>query len=116
MRGAARGGVWIEHLRAKVFCERPQDVRDTRVYGARFGIPGALGSCHTAVIGSYAIQGHAPAREIDRRPAERQRARGLAVPRMPSSAPGMDGDRSVPYDVFLILFDRSPSVYARYPG
>ena len=86
------------------------------MYRARFGIPESLGSCHTAVIGSYAIEGHVPAREIKRLLAERPKARGLAVPGMPSSAPGMDGDRSVPFDVFLILSDRSPSVYARYPG
>lgn len=93
---------------------KPQDVRDTGAYRARFGIPHALGSCHTAVVEGYAIEGHVPAREIRRLLAERPRARGLAVPGMPAGSPGMEGNRSVPYDVLLILPDGSLRVYARY--
>jgi hypothetical protein len=93
---------------------KPQDVQDPGVYRARFGIPDALGSCHTAVIQGYAIEGHVPAQEIKRLLAERPKARGLAVPGMPGGSPGMDDNRSVPYEVFLVLPDGSPRVYARY--
>ena len=93
---------------------KPQDVRDPEVYRARFGIPEVFGSCHTALIYGYAIEGHVPAREIKRLLAERPKARGLAVPGMPGGSPGMDGNRSVPYEVFLVLADGSPRVYARY--
>jgi hypothetical protein len=91
-----------------------QDVRDTDVYRARFGMPDVYSSCHTAVVEGYAIVGHVPAREIRRLLADRPKARGLAVPGMPGGSPGMDGNRSVPYDVLLILPDGSPRVYARY--
>ena len=40
--------------------------------------------------------------------------RGLAVPGMPGGSPGMEGNRSVPYDVLLVLPDSSHRVYARY--
>jgi hypothetical protein len=93
---------------------KPQDVKDPEVYRARFGIPHALGSCHTAVIEGYAIEGHVPAREIKRLLAERPKARGLAVPGMPGGSPGMEDSRSVPYDVLLVLPDGSYSVYANY--
>jgi hypothetical protein len=93
---------------------KPQDVSDPESFRARFGIPRALGACHTAVIGDYAIEGHVPAREIRRLLSERPKARGLAVPGMPAGSPGMEGGRSVPYDVLLVLPDGSHKVYARY--
>ena len=91
-----------------------QDVRDTGVYRARFGIPPVFASCHTAVIGGYAIEGHVPPREIRRLLGEQPKARGLAVPGMPGGSPGMEGNRSVPYEVFLVLADGSHRVYSRY--
>jgi hypothetical protein len=93
---------------------KPQDVKDPEAYRARFGIPRALGACHTAVVGDYAIEGHVPAREIKRLLAERSKARGLAVPGMPAGSPGMESSRPEPYDVLLVLPDGSHKVYARY--
>ena len=104
----------MQHLRANGFRVKPQDVQNPGLYRARFGIPDALGSCHTAVIEGYAIEGHVPAREVRRLLAERSKARGLAVPGMPPSSPGMDGSRSVPYDVLLVLPDGNQRIYASY--
>lgn len=87
---------------------------DPGVYRARFGIPRALGSCHTAVVEGYAIEGHVPARELRRLLAERPDARGLAVPGMPGGSPGMENNRPVPYDVLLVRPDGTDRVYARY--
>lgn len=95
---------------------KPQDVKDPNAYRARYGIPRALGACHTAVIEGYAIEGHVPAREIKRLLKERPKARGLAVPGMPAGSPGMEGGGRVPYDVLLVLPDGSQTVYARYGG
>ena len=104
----------MNHLRANGFRVKPQDVRDPEVYRARFGMPEVFGSCHTAVINGYAIEGHVPAREIRRLLAERPKARGLAVPGMPAGSPGMEGSRGVPYDVLVVLADGSHHIYARY--
>lgn len=90
------------------------NVSNPETYRARYGIPDALGSCHTAVIDDYAIEGHVPAREIKRLLAERPKARGLAVAGMPGGSPGMEGNRSVPYDVLLVQSDGSHRVFARY--
>lgn len=93
----------------------PVNVQDPAVYRSRYGIPDALGSCHTALIDGYAIEGHVPAREIKRLLAERPKARGLAVPGMPAGSPGMEGsNRKEPFDVLLILPDGRYTVYARY--
>ena len=93
---------------------KPQDVKDPDAYRTRFGIPRALGACHTAVVEGYAIEGHVPAREIKRLLAERPKARGLAVPGMPAGSPGMEGGRSEPYEVLLVLPDGQYRPYAQY--
>lgn len=104
----------MDHLRANGFRVEPQNVINPEVYRARFGVPHVLGACHTAVVEGYAIEGHVPVREIKRLLAERPKARGLAVPGMPSGSPGMESSRSAPYDVLLVLPDGSYRVYARY--
>lgn len=93
---------------------KPENVAEPERYRARYGIPNTLGSCHTAVMRGYAIEGHVPAREIKRLLAERPKARGLAVPGMPAGSPGMEGNRSTPFDVLLVLPDGSYRTYARY--
>ena len=93
---------------------KPQDVSDPEAYRARFGIPRALGACHTAIVGGYAIEGHVPAREIKRLLAERPKARGLAVPGMPAGSPGMPSTRPQPYDVLLVKPDGTTAVFQSY--
>ena len=93
---------------------RPIEVEDTRSYRRRHRIPEALGSCHTAVVAGYAVEGHVPAREIKRLLAERPKAVGIAVPGMPAGAPGMESDRPQPYDVLLVKPDGTTTVYQSY--
>ena len=85
---------------------------------AKLGLPQRYGSCHTARIGGYVIEGHVPVREIRRLLAERPAALGLAVPDMPVGSPGMDGPayggRRDPYDVLLVHRDGSSRVYQGY--
>ena len=108
-------GDWIKHLRSNGFEVRVHDVADSSAYRRRYGVPEAFASCHTAVIGGYAIEGHVPAREIKRLLAERPKAHGLAVPGMPIGSPGMEQDgRRDPYDVLLFQRDGRHATYARY--
>jgi len=78
-------------------------------------VPPAYGSCHTAEIGGYVIEGHVPAREIKRLLKENPRARGLVVPAMPVGSPGMEADgRKDPYKVFLVNRNGSTRTYVQY--
>lgn len=108
---------WITHLQGAGFVVAWHDTGNTDAR-ARLGIPVALGSCHSARVGGYAIEGHVPAREIQRLLREKPNAIGLAVPAMPVGSPGMDGPeyggRRDPYEVLLVRRDGSTSVYARY--
>jgi len=65
----------------------------------RYAVPDELLSCHTTVIGRYAIEGHVPIAAIDKLLRERPKVRGIALPGMPSGSPGMPGPK---YDVFTI--------------
>lgn len=105
---------WVEHLQAGGFAVQVQDVPEPGDYRKKFGMPDALGSCHSAQVGGYALEGHVPAADIKRLLAEKPKARGLAVPAMPLGSPGMEGPRSDPYDVFLVQADGRYSVYRHY--
>lgn len=106
--------LWVDHLRANGFTVNAHDVANPSDYREKFGIPTALGSCHTGIVAGYAIEGHVPAQEIKRLLAERPKARGLAVPGMTLGSPGMEGPRSDPYDVLLVETDGRTKVYRHY--
>ncbi|MFM1806557.1 MAG: hypothetical protein RL212_816 [Pseudomonadota bacterium] len=84
----------------------------------KLGMPLQFGSCHTALVGGYVIEGHVPAKEIKRLLIERPKAIGLTVPAMPIGSPGMDGPeykgRKDPYDVLLIGFNGQSKIYQSY--
>ncbi|WP_353091302.1 DUF411 domain-containing protein [Methylibium sp.] len=109
---------WIRHLEAHGFMVRSHDDGNTDAR-ARLGMPLRYGSCHTASVGGYAIEGHVPAREVWRLLKERPQAIGLAVPAMPIGSPGMDGPeyggRQDPYEVLLVQRDGRSTVYQAYP-
>lgn len=108
---------WVSHLEANGFQVKVNDSGNTAAR-ARLGVPEKLGSCHTAQVGGYALEGHVPARDIHQILKERPKAVGLAVPGMPVGSPGMDGPeyggRKDPYDVLLILADSKTRVYQSY--
>ena len=108
---------WVTHLEANGFAVRVNDTGNSAAR-SRLGVPAQLGSCHTALVAGYALEGHVPAREIHRLLKERPQAVGLTVPGMPVGSPGMDGaiygDRRDPFDVLLIAKDGSTQVYQSY--
>ncbi|RDI25140.1 hypothetical protein DFR41_104196 [Pseudacidovorax intermedius] len=109
---------WVKHLNANGFATRVHEEGNARVR-QEAGIPRTLGSCHTASVGGYAIEGHVPARDIHRLLREKPAgAIGLAVPGMPIGSPGMDGpaygDRRDAYDVLLVLAAGGTRVFQRY--
>lgn len=107
---------WTKHLKENGFTVKVNNVPNPSDYREKFGIPTALGSCHTAKVAGYAIEGHVPASEIKRLVSSGVKARGLAVPAMPLGSPGMEAGRSDPYDVFLVQPNGRTTVYKHYSG
>jgi hypothetical protein len=109
-------GAWVDHLKAAGFAVRVHETPDPGAVRKRHGIPDSLGSCHTGVVGGYAVEGHVPADEIKRLLAQKPPAAGLSVPGMPAGSPGMEaGSRKDPFQVLLIDKAGRSSVFATYP-
>lgn len=104
---------WVDHMRANGFTVNTHDVGNKEAR-ERAGISTTLGSCHTAMVDGYAIEGHVPAQDVKRFLKERPAAIGLAVPGMPHGSPGMEGARSDPYNVLLIDKQGDTKVYSRH--
>lgn len=108
---------WVLHLKKSGFAVRVND-SGNEAARKRLGIPAALGSCHTATVGGYALEGHVPAKDVQRLLREKLQAVGLAVPVMPVGSPGMDGavyqGRKDPFDVLLVLPGGGTRVYQSY--
>lgn len=108
---------WMRHLEANGFAVKAYETGNNAAR-ARLGMPQALGSCHTALVGGYVIEGHVPAADIQRLLRERPPALGLAVPGMPIGSPGMDGPeyrgRRDRYAVLLVQRDGRTTVFSTH--
>jgi hypothetical protein len=107
---------WIDHLREAGYTVEAVDIpgyQDLQDRKRAEGVPGDLGSCHTATIEGYTIEGHVPAESIERLLRERPDIKGLAVPGMPIGSPGMPGPNPQPYDVIAFTEDGQTSVFER---
>lgn len=86
---------WIVHLQANGFKVVATDVPDTLPIRKHLNMPAALGSCHTARVEDYVIEGH--------------------VPGMPIGSPGMEmGTKKDKFNVLLVLESGVTRVYQTY--
>ena len=108
---------WMEHMQAQGFSFTVHDTGNNAVR-AQLGLPQKLGSCHTALVGGYLIEGHVPASDVRKLLQQKPKALGLAVPGMPVGSPGMDGtvygNRRDPYDVLLVARGGGTKVFSSY--
>lgn len=86
---------WADHLREHGFKASFHGTDDMAAVKRRYKVPADMESVHTAVVGSYFIEGHVPAGDIKLLLKEKPKARGLAVPGLPRGAPGRE--RSTPF-------------------
>ena len=115
---------WIVLMEKAGFAVTVHDVGNNAVR-AKLGLPTSLGSCHTALVGGYVVEGHVPAADVRKLLKEKPKALGITVPGMPVGSPGMDGPeyggRKDPFDVLLVTkslmrSDVSTSVFTSYRG
>lgn len=108
---------WVAHLRKNGFEVVTNDVKDIAPFRQKLGLAEKFGSCHTASLAGYVLEGHVPAQEIRRLLREKPTAIGLAVPGMPVGSPGMEmGSARDAFDVLLVGANGSSSVYQSYPA
>lgn len=96
---------WIVLMEQAGFSVKVHDTGNTAVR-TKLGLPAQYGSCHTALVGGYVVEGHVPAADVHKLLKDKPKALGITVPGMPIGSPGMDGPeyggRKDPYDVLLV--------------
>lgn len=102
---------WASHLEAAGFKVVLHDVNDVPAARHKLGMPDKFGSCHTARVRQYLIEGHVPAADIKRLLNEHPEAKGLAVPGMVQGSPGMEGDTIESFDTLLVSDDGTATVF-----
>lgn len=109
---------WVSHLEDNGFTVKVNDVQNTDSFRAALGMPQEYGSCHSARVAGYAVEGHVPADDIKKLLAEKPDAVGLSVPAMPMGSPGMEHpdfpEKRAEYNVLLVKKDGAFSSYTHY--
>jgi hypothetical protein len=106
---------WVTHLQANGFAPEVHDRTDMDAFKDSVGVPTALRSCHTAIIGKYVIEGHVPASDVKQLVATAPKIVGLAVPGMVAGSPGMEmGARADRYDVIAFAADGKTRPFAHH--
>lgn len=107
---------WVGHMKSNGFAVEAHDVETSRLdeIKATAGVPEQLRSCHVALAGSYAFEGHVPADLVTKVLTQKPKLAGLAVPGMPAGSPGMEmGPRKDRYDVTAFARDGKTWVFAK---
>lgn len=105
---------WVDHLKANGFTVMAQNRDDLSPIRAQHGVPRQVLSCHTALVGSYVVEGHVPAADVQKLLREKPAIKGIAVPGMPMGSPGMEGPTAERYDTLAFTADGKTSVFARH--
>jgi hypothetical protein len=79
----------------------------------KYGVPAQLESCHTAIVGGYAVEGHVPLEDVERLLREKPAGiKGLGVPGMPIGSPGMETPDGTKAPFKVMAFDAKGRVRA----
>ena len=105
---------WVEHMRKHGYKVIVKETANMDPIKADLGVPPELGSCHTAIVGKYVIEGHVPAADVDLLLKKKPKIAGIAVPGMPAGSPGMEIGRVDKYDVVTFAPGKKSSVFSRH--
>ena len=108
--------LWVTHLQHAGFPVQVVEAEDLTPIKAQVGVPPGRGSCHTAQVDGYFVEGHVPADDIVRLLTERPDARGLALPGMPVGSLGMEVSSGAgePYTVQLVARDGTTTAFSHH--
>ena len=81
---------WAERAREAGFKVAVTNNSDMAAVKRQHGVPQALASCHTTLVGDYVVEGHVPLDDVKRLLKDRPGIRGIAVAGMPRGSPGME--------------------------
>lgn len=105
---------WIDYLERNGFEVVANDTLEMEQIKERFHVPGAVASCHTAVVDGYVVEGHVPVNDIRRLLRERPAVAGISAPGMPQHSPGMGSETPRGYNVVTFTEQGEIDLYSRY--
>ncbi|MFM4651006.1 DUF411 domain-containing protein [Aeromonas bivalvium] len=106
---------WVKHMQDNGFELKVVNTEQLEPIKVQHGVTPQLASCHTALVDGYVVEGHVPAADVRRMLKQKPAIRGLTIPGMPQSAPGMDIPGQA-YQVLAIDEAGQTAVWASYPG
>jgi hypothetical protein len=95
-------GEYAAYLESAGWTVQIEETDETTRIKQERGIPQSAWSCHTMVVGEYAVEGHVPIAAIEDLLAQRPRIDGIALPGMPAGSPGMPGVKQGDFVVVAI--------------
>ena len=101
-------GAWAQIARNAGYQVQLSDHPDMPAIKRQHGVPDELWSCHTGIVGGYAVEGHVPLDDVKRLLSQRPAGiRGIAVPGMPLGSPGMEVPDGTTEAFQVMAFDAS---------
>lgn len=95
-------GVWASYMDKEGYDVETRDVQDMSSIKQELGVPYELGSCHTAEVGGYIVEGHIPNEAIEKLLSEKPDIKGIGMAGMPSGSPGMPGPKNEDFVIYEI--------------
>jgi hypothetical protein len=91
-----------DHLRANGYNVRVVELADLEPIKRKHSVPAAQAGCHTIEVGGYVVEGHVPAKIIDKLLVEKPPIKGISLPGMPEGSPGMSGAKTEAFKVEVL--------------
>lgn len=105
--------VYAQYLKGRGLDVEIVNMEDRSTIKSQYNIPSAMGSCHTAIIGDYIVEGHIPVEAMEKLMDEKPEIKGIAMPGMPSGSPGMPGAKDGPFVIYAINVDGSAKEFMK---
>ena len=109
---------WVQKMEAAGFEVRVTDLDPDALDAekAKRGVSDDLGSCHTAIVNGYVVEGHVPVEDINRLLKEKPAIVGIAAPGMPRGSPGMEMPNGAKDAYNVVAFTKAgkTTVFARH--
>lgn len=111
--------LYAKHLEANGFRVEIVSTTDMESVKQKYAIPARLEGCHSAIVDGYIVEGLVPAKYVQRMLKERPKIKGIALPGMPTGAPGMDGPKSQLLNIYTVerrplAASGTPQVYGTF--
>lgn len=109
---------WIKYMQRHGFNVSRMNLKRDQLqdFKNKIGVPRHLRSCHTALAGKYAIEGHIPVEHISALLASNSEITGIALPGMPDGSPGVEQPSGRKEKLLVYWFSKGGNSALSDPG